>query len=77
MASKKRTSKYGPAVTGGRHHSVWNVREKAADALKGKMPVGMAYAIANKGKTKAGRSEMAKKAARTRAARKGKKAAGH
>jgi hypothetical protein len=62
----RRTSKFGPPVTGGRHHTVWNSRESAADAIKKKLPVGVAYAIANAGKTKEGRSRMAKKAAATR-----------
>jgi hypothetical protein len=62
----KRTSKFGKPVTGGRHHTIWNSREKAFDALKKKMPVGRAAAIANAGKTHAQRSAMARKAARTR-----------
>jgi hypothetical protein len=62
----KRTSKYGKPVTGGRHHTIWNTREKAFDAMSKKMPVGKAARIANAGKTHAARSRMAKKAARTR-----------
>ncbi|MDP9478350.1 MAG: hypothetical protein M3R38_22160 [Actinomycetota bacterium] len=58
--------KFGKAVSGGRHKTVWNKREKAYKSLKRKMPVGMAARIANAGKTKAARSRMAKKAAATR-----------
>ena len=44
-------------------------RRKAYEAMKGTMPKTMAARIANAGKTKAGRSAMARKAARTRRAR--------
>lgn len=53
-------------MTGGRHRTVYNNREKAYRALKKEMPVGVAAAIANKGKSKAGRKAMAKRAAATR-----------
>jgi hypothetical protein len=63
-------SKYGRAVTGGRHHTVWNNREKALRGLKKKFGnTRSAYAIANAGHTKAGRKKMAKKAAATRKAK--------
>ena len=67
--AKHSRSKFGPAVTGGRHPTVWNSRESAADAIKKKLPVGVAYAIANAGKTRAGRSRMAKKGWATRKGR--------
>lgn len=41
-------------------------RRKAYEAMKGKLGKGAAARIANAGKSKAGRSRMAKKAARTR-----------
>lgn len=75
----RRTSKFGPPVTGGRHHTVWNSREHALDSIKRncKPPKCNPWAVANKGKSFSGRSDMAKKAAATRSGRKGKKAAGH
>lgn len=65
---KRRTSKYGRAVTGGRVHTVWNHREKALRSLKKKFPKGssMPYRIANAGKTKAARKRMARKAVATK-----------
>jgi hypothetical protein len=65
MARKKK-SKYGRAVTGGRHHTIWNSRERVYEKLKKKYGVKKAARIANAGKTKAARSAMARKAARTR-----------
>ena len=57
------------SVTGGRHRTVYNSREHTLASLKrackGK-PGCNPWAIANKGKTKAGRSAMARKAAVTR-----------
>lgn len=41
-------------------------RRKAYEAMKGKMPKRVAAAIANAGATKAGRSRMAKKAAKSK-----------
>ncbi len=58
--------RYGKAVSGGKHHTVWNSREHVYRKLKKKLGAAMAARIANAGKTKAGRSRMAKKAARTR-----------
>ena len=68
MARKKKSkSKYGKAVTGGKIHTVWNNREHVVDAIKRKGKKGVnPYAIANAGRTKAGRKRMAKKAAATR-----------
>lgn len=58
--------KFGAAVSGGRHHTVWNTREHTIRALKkacrGK-PNCNPWAIANKGVTKMGRKEMARKGA--------------
>jgi hypothetical protein len=66
MARRKRTSKYGKAVTGGKHRTIWNSRENVYEKLKKKYGVKKAARIANAGKTKAQRSAMARKAARTR-----------
>lgn len=52
---------------GGRHGFVYRSRHKAYRKLRKKgMPKSMAAAISNKGVTFAGRSAMARKAARTR-----------
>jgi hypothetical protein len=74
VARKGGTSKYGKAVTGGKHHTVWNTREKALEAIKRNChpPKCNPYAVANKGKSFAGRSDMAKKAAKTRGGRRAK-----
>ncbi len=66
MARRKRSSKYGRAVTGGRHRTIWNNRERVYEKLKKRYGVRKAARIANAGHTKAARSRMAKKAARTR-----------
>jgi hypothetical protein len=75
MAKKKsgRSSRYGVPVTGGKHHTVWNIREKALASIKKKCkpPACNPWAVANKGKTFGGRSDMAKKAAATRKRAKG------
>ena len=59
-------SKYGKLVTGGRHKTVWNTREKVYEKLKKKYGAAKAARIANAGKTHADRSRMSKKAWRTR-----------
>lgn len=66
MAGRKRRSRYGAAVTGGRHHTIWNNREHVYRKLKKKYGAAKAARIANAGKTKAARKRMGKKAARTR-----------
>ena len=54
-------------MPGKRLASIAPNRRKAYEAMKGSgMSKGMAARIANAGKTRAGRSRMAKKAARTR-----------
>jgi len=58
--------KYGRRVSGGRHKTIWNNRERVYEKLKRRYGTRTAARIANAGHTKAGRSRMAKKAARTR-----------
>lgn len=58
--------KYGTAVSGSKHHTIWNNRENVYEALKKKYGVAKAARIANAGNTKGGRSKMARKAAATR-----------
>lgn len=54
-------------MPGNRLRSIAKSRRKVYERLKGKgMPKSIAAAIANAGKSKSGRSAMAKKAARTR-----------
>jgi hypothetical protein len=51
------------------HMAIAAGRQKVYDELKGKLGKRIAAQIANAGRTKAGRSRMARKAARTRKAR--------
>jgi hypothetical protein len=53
-------------MPGNRLASIAKNRRGVYEKLKGKLGKTMAAKIANAGKTKAGRSKMAKKAARTR-----------
>jgi hypothetical protein len=55
----------------GRRGNIPANRERAWKALRKKMPERIAAAIAVKGRTRQGRKEMARKAARTRKARGG------
>lgn len=58
------------SARGGRHGYVVATRHRAYRALRRKgISKSMAAAISNKGRTRAGRSAMAKRAARTRRAR--------
>jgi hypothetical protein len=63
---KKGSGKYGRAVSGGRHHTVWNNREHVYRKLKKRYGAAKAARIANAGHTKIGRKKMARKAAATR-----------
>lgn len=56
------------SAKGGKHGYVARSRHDAYRALRGKrrLPKSVAAAIANKGRTKAGRKAMARKAAATR-----------
>lgn len=65
MARRKK-GKGNPAVTGGRHRTVYNNRERVYEKLKKKYGAKKAARIANAGRTKSGRKRMARKAARTR-----------
>lgn len=55
-----------PEVTGGRHKTIHNNRERVYEALKKRYGVKKAARIANAGHTKEARKRMARKAARTR-----------
>lgn len=58
--------KFGKAVSGGQHKTVWNNREHVYRKLKKKYGAKKAARIANAGKTRVGRKIMAKKAAASR-----------